>query len=93
VAGGAFQDTKSKPFTAEDFRFTTKGSNVYAIQLAWPSQGRSLIRSLAGAKVQSVELLGSNTALKWHQQADGLEITLPPSRPGKHAHVFRITLL
>jgi alpha-L-fucosidase len=97
VAGGAFQDTKTRPFTAEDFRFTTKGSNVYAIELGWPAQGRALIRGLGskplgGAKVASVTLLGSDAALKWQQGVDRLEITLPPSRPGKHAYAFRVTL-
>jgi hypothetical protein len=47
---------------------------------------------LAGAKVESVTLLGSDAALKWSQEADHLAITLPPSKPGKHAYAFRITL-
>src|SRR6202789_512723 len=36
VAAGSFQDTKTQEYTAEDFRFTTKGDNLYAIELAWP---------------------------------------------------------
>ena len=31
VVGGAFHDTDTKPYTAEDFRFTAKGATLYAI--------------------------------------------------------------
>jgi alpha-L-fucosidase len=56
VASGAFQDAKTKPFTAADFRFTTKpsskdstkGSTIYAIELGWPAEGQVTVRSLGG---------------------------------------------
>ena len=99
VAGGAFQDAKSKPFTAQDFRFTMKGSTVYAIELGWPSSssGRTVIHSLGSttlgdAKIQSVKLLGSDASPKWRQLADQLEIEVPPSRPGNHAYVFAVAV-
>ena len=93
VASGAFSDSKTKPFTAEDFRFTTKGSNVYAIELGWPAQGRALIRSLGSkalgaTKIASVTLLGSPAALKWQQRADRLEIT----RAAREAREARVRL-
>nr|MDA8216607.1 alpha-L-fucosidase [Dehalococcoidales bacterium] len=34
VEAGAFHDTDTKPYTPEDFRFTAKGSTVYAIGMA-----------------------------------------------------------
>ncbi|MGC2721183.1 MAG: alpha-L-fucosidase, partial [Candidatus Acidiferrales bacterium] len=37
VAGGAFHDTDTVAYTAEYFRFTTKGDVLYAIQMAWPA--------------------------------------------------------
>ena len=41
VAGGSFHDTDTANYTAEDFRFTTKGDTLYVIGLAWPANGRS----------------------------------------------------
>ena len=46
VAAGSFQDTKTQEYTAEDFRFTTKDNNLYAIELAWPSGKEAVIHSL-----------------------------------------------
>jgi alpha-L-fucosidase len=97
VAGGAFQDANTKPFTPNDFRFTTKGSTIYAIELGWPPEGRATIHSLGSdtlgqTKVLDVTLLGSPGALKWQQRADRLDVELPPQRPGKYAHTFRVTV-
>ena len=36
VAEGSFNDTKRKDFTAQDIRFTSKGSVLYAVIIAWP---------------------------------------------------------
>ncbi len=47
VAAGSFHDTDTAKYTAEDFRFTTKGDGIYAIGLAWPTSGEAVIRSLA----------------------------------------------
>ncbi|MGB8473035.1 MAG: alpha-L-fucosidase [Candidatus Acidiferrum sp.] len=94
VAAGSFHDTDTASYTAEDFRFTTKGATLYAIELAWPSTGEAVIHSLdtsAGAsKVASVTLLGSAANLSFQQQPDGLHIQLPAQPPGKYAYAFRI---
>jgi alpha-L-fucosidase len=97
VAGGAFHDTDTKPYTPEDFRFTTKGDTLYAIELGWPPGGKVTIHSLGSdvlkaQKVQSVSLLGSDTKIEWQQAADGLRIQLPDAPPGKYAYAFRIPL-
>ena len=34
-------------FVAGDIRFTTKGESLYAIALAWPEDGKLVIKSLA----------------------------------------------
>ena len=90
VVGGAFKDTASKPFTGEDIRFTTKGTTLYAIALAWPENGRLLVKSVADVPVVSVELLGSKEKLVWKRDAAGLAIQLPAGRPNDYAFVFRI---
>ena len=96
VVEGSFKDTATKPFTGSDIRFTTKGSTLYAIALAWPENGKLVITSLgAGASlrtapVKSVQLLGSKAKLKWQQRSDALVVDLPASKPGDYAFAFKI---
>ncbi len=97
TAAGAFHDADTKPYTSEDFRFTTKGGSIYAIELGWPSSPEAVIHSLAlngaGApKIESVALLGTAQTLKFQQLADGLHIQLPERPPGKYAYAYRITV-
>jgi alpha-L-fucosidase len=97
VAAGSFQDTKTQQYTAEDFRFTTKGNNLYAIELAWPSGNEAVIHSVAGdalkgKQIQAVALLGSSAPLPYKLQADGLHIQLPPKPAQGYAYAFRIAL-
>jgi alpha-L-fucosidase len=97
VAAGSFQDTKTEAYKAEDFRFTTKGNDLYAIELAWPSGSEIVIHSvigdaLKGKQIQAVTLLGSDTPLTYHLQADGLHIELPSKPAEKYAFAYRIAL-
>jgi alpha-L-fucosidase len=95
VAAGSFHDTDTTHYTAEDFRFTTKGDVLYAIGLAWPDNGESVIRSLvptAGSNgVQTVALLGTEGTLKFEQHPDGLHVKLPAHSPAKYAYALRVT--
>ena len=95
VVEGAFHDADTKPYTAEDFRFTSKGDTLFAIALGWPPDSQTVIHSLASAvtgqqRVASVELLASGAKLNFEQRADGLHIQLPAQAPGQYAYVFRI---
>ncbi len=93
VVGGTFQDTKTQPYTAEDFRFTRRAGHLYAIELGWPSGSEARIRSITPAlKVRQVALLTKSKPLPiaFRQAADGLHLTLPHTRPGRYAWVFRI---
>jgi alpha-L-fucosidase len=97
VAAGSFQDTKTQEYTAEDFRFTTKGNNLYAIELAWSSGKEAVIHSLSegalkGKQIRSVALLGSDAQLTYDLRADGLHIGLPPQPGEGYAYAFRIAL-
>ena len=83
-----------KEFTPEDIRFTTKGDTLYAIALAWPEDGKLMVRSLAkgaGQNISSVSLLGHEGPLAWSQSGDGLEVTLPADQPCDYAFALRIT--
>ena len=95
VMEGSFHDQDTQPYTAEDFRFTTKARVLYAIELAWPAQAEAVIHSLrlgvAGQQnVASVEMIGSESKLAFQQLADGLHIKVPERAPGRYAYGFRI---
>jgi alpha-L-fucosidase len=97
VKAGAFHDTETKPYTAEDFRFTAKGTTVYAIGMACPADGRATIHSLGWAHegnsipIASVELLGSSDKVIWTQGAEALEVTLPTGANCKTAYALKLT--
>ncbi|MGB2645123.1 MAG: alpha-L-fucosidase [Candidatus Acidiferrum sp.] len=95
VAAGSFHDTDTAGYTAEDFRFTTKGDALYAIELGWPTSGEAVIHSLGssalnGQKISSVALLGSDAKLNFEQADNALHIRLPMQPPGKYAYAFRV---
>ncbi len=95
VVEGAFHDTDTTPYTAEDFRFTTKGDALYAIELRRPANREVVIHSVGRGVVgeegvESVELLGSDAKITFEQQADGLHMQVPENMSGSYACVFRI---
>jgi alpha-L-fucosidase len=92
VVGGAFHDTDTKPYTAQDFRFTAKGENVYAIGMACPPDGKATIHSMGSARlaIGSVELLGSTEKVTWNQTSDALEVTLPSGASCKYAYALKL---
>jgi alpha-L-fucosidase len=93
VMAGTMQDTKTKPYTSEDFRFTTKGGHLYAIEMAWPASGKALIHSITPSmKVASVTQLATDKAVAFEQQADGVHLTLPVQPAGVHVYAYRIEL-
>ena len=92
-----FHDTDTKSYTPDDFRFTAKGSTVYAIGMACPKDGKATIHSLgwahegASLPVAKVELLGSADKVTWTQGAETLDVTLPSSATCKYAYALKIT--
>jgi alpha-L-fucosidase len=86
VAAGSFHDTHTANYTAEDFRFTTKGDVLYAIGLAWPANGKAVISSLAqtagSERVRAVVLLGNEAKLRFEERPDALHVQLPAQPPG-----------
>ena len=95
VPEGAFTDTNRAAFTAQDIRFTTKGSDLYAVALAWPGETltiKSLATGseLAPAQIGSVTLLGNDGALAWTRDAEGLKVTMPAEKPCDFAYVVKI---
>jgi alpha-L-fucosidase len=97
VTAGAFHDTDTKPYTAEDFRFTAKGNTVYVIGMACPKDNKATIHSLgwahegAGFPISSIELLGSTEKVTWTQGAGELDLTLPSNASCKYAYALKLT--
>ena len=101
-AEGSTKGAGSTPYGAlptyvpGDIRFTMKGDTVYAIALAWPTDGKLVINSLSSSssyyprRIARVGLLGSEANLQWSRNADGLTVTLPPKPPCDYAYAFKI---
>jgi len=93
--GGGFNEQTRKDFTAEEVRFTTKRSVLYAFVMGWPDK-QAVIKPLAtnsGAaqvKVRNVELLGFKGKLKWAQDEKGLTVQMPEQRPCDYAVTLKI---
>jgi alpha-L-fucosidase len=88
-------------WTPSDYRFTSKGKDVYAFQMGWPEDGQALIHSftagrggkLKAVEIENVTLLGYEGKLAFDHGANGLQITgLPEKRPVQCAHCFKITV-
>jgi len=81
------------PYTFEDIRFTAKNGSVYAFPMAWPTDGRVVIRSLAegAGKISDVGLLGSQAKLVWNQTTNGLVVKLPQTQPCQFAFCLKIS--
>jgi len=91
------RDNRTKPLTAEDVRFTTKGGFLYAYILGWPASGRAVVASLstrssqlAGRRVADVSLLGYGGKLTWTQTSQGLEVQLPDQPLSQHGIALKI---
>jgi alpha-L-fucosidase len=86
-----------RPYTAEDIRFTAKGSTLYAFVMAWPENGKATIKSLARGsehfpqEIARVELLGAGGPLTFTRDTSGLVVNLPEKKPNEYAYALKIT--
>ncbi len=97
IVAGAFHDTDTKPYTADDFRFTAKGNNLYVIGMACPTDGKATIHSLGWTHegrdfpIGNIELLGSTGKVAWTQGATALNVTIPADAACKYAYTLKLT--
>jgi alpha-L-fucosidase len=91
-----FNENRAMPYTSQDIRFTTKGSTLYAIALAWPADGKITIRNLATGsahyprEIGRVEMPGVNGSLQFTRNAQGLTVDCGSQRPNNIACVLKI---
>jgi alpha-L-fucosidase len=85
IVTGNFNEDKQNDMTAQDVRFTRKGSTLYAFVMGWPEKG-AVVKALGLAspqqpgKIQKVELLGYNGDLNWKQDDSALKVQMPAER-------------
>lgn len=84
-------------YSAADIRFTTAGPNIlYAIALGKPDKGVVTIKSLSKlltlyeGEIGDVEFVGSNQAVQWKHNNDGLDLTVPKDAKSDVALVWKI---
>jgi alpha-L-fucosidase len=94
---GNFNEKQSRPYTAEDIRFTTKGDTLYATALAWPDDGKIVIKTLAKGsshypkEIAQVSLLGADGNLPFTRDDTGLSVTMPEKKPNDFAYAVKIS--
>ncbi|TWU48722.1 Alpha-L-fucosidase [Rubripirellula tenax] len=97
VSTGHVSESKDKPFTSEDIRFTAKGDVLYVTGMAWPKTNSITIKTLASDSkyyaddIGSITLLGSDEEIKWNRNAEGLTVSLPAKHPSEFAYVLKVT--
>jgi alpha-L-fucosidase len=79
---GNFNEDKQNDLTAQDVRFTAKGSTVYAFVMGWPAdeavvEAFGLGSAQQPGKILKVELLGHKGALDWKQEDAALKVKMP----------------
>lgn len=91
VAAGQFSEEKTKPFTAEDIRYTTKGGALYAMTLGRPLANSVKLTAIKEGHVERVEVVGESAPLAFQQGPDGLKITLPDNASHDYGVALKIT--
>jgi len=96
VKSGAMGEQSARPFTAQDIRFTTKGSALYATALGWPQDGVMRVDSLAQdsafapGSIDRVEVVGVAGSTPFKRSRKGLEVRLPEGLAGAPAVVLKV---
>ena len=89
------RDLNSPPYPYDEVRFTTKDKHLYMFVLN-PEAGEIEIPSLGfkskynDKKISAIRMLGSDSEIRYHQDAGKLNLTVPDKRPTRYATVFEI---
>jgi alpha-L-fucosidase len=85
IEDGNFNEDKQKDMGAEDVRFTTKNSTLYAFVMGWPEKSAvvnalGLASAQAPGQIRNVEVLGYKGELKWKQDDASLKVEMPAEK-------------
>jgi alpha-L-fucosidase len=92
-----FNEDKQKDLTAEDVRFTQKGSTVYAFVMGSPEK-QAVVQALGLAspqtpgKILNVELLGSKGKVNWKQEDGALKVEMPAEKISEIGITLKVEL-
>jgi alpha-L-fucosidase len=95
IGGGSHgfsEDGKARQWTAEDFRYTSKGDNIYAVCLAW-TDGEYTMKQLGGLypeEIEKISMLGIDKPLAWTFRDGALVVESPKTKPCDYAYVLKI---
>lgn len=83
--------------TSSDYRFTTHGSDLYAIAMGWPEDGKFHISTLREngpfeRPIQRVSMIGCEGALAFTRDREGLHVNAPSGKPCNYAYVLKISI-
>jgi alpha-L-fucosidase len=90
-------ESKQKPYTAADIRFTQKNGALYAMVLGRPSLKTVTLTTLsrggqyAQGRIDRVEVLGAKSPLRFRQDDTGLHIQLPDGLSHEIGVAFKIS--
>ncbi|WP_430934625.1 alpha-L-fucosidase [Saccharicrinis sp. 156] len=92
---GKNKGTEIPQYTSKDIRYTQKDGNIFAIVLDWPEEKLDFKAlgyngKLYPNEIKSISLIGSNTKLKWTQNAKSLSVQFPKEKPCDFAYVLKI---
>lgn len=82
----------------DDIRYTTKGNDLYAIVLGWPTKPVTLKSlgtnaGLLDRSIQAIGLVGSDEKIEWTQTPDAVTVQPPKTKlANDEATVFKISL-
>jgi alpha-L-fucosidase len=85
IVAGNFNEDKQNDLTAEDIRFTAKGSTVYAFVQGWPEK-EAVVQALGLAspqqpgKILKIEILGNKGEVNWKQDDTALKVQMPAEK-------------
>ncbi|WP_291126024.1 alpha-L-fucosidase, partial [Dysgonomonas sp. UBA7698] len=89
IQAQGFNEGKHQPYTSEDIRFVTKGDVLYAHVLAWPENGKVVIKSLSDGNslypktIHNIQMVGNDGKIKYSRTKEGLVVELPENSDKK----------
>lgn len=89
IQAQGFNEGKHLPYTSEDIRFVTKGDVLYAHVLAWPENGKVVIKSLSDGNslypktIHNIQMVGNDGKIKYSRTKEGLVVELPENTDKK----------
>lgn len=97
IESGNFNEDKQKDLTAEDIRFTAKGTTVFAFVMGKANTAEVNALGLWSpqnpGKIQRVQILGHQGDLSWLQDNAALRVRIPPDCASDIGITLRVDLV